>query len=112
MNFDNKAINNKLIENKNFKKYKNKIKMYKLNYSYKNSLGFYFNNFINNNFDNVKSLDSFYRKNFKKDLYYIVFGSDFFYNEINEIIENKKVNKSLKNKFLKNRILFYQILSK
>ena len=111
MNFDHEEKNSKFIEMIRFKKKKFKIKKRKLNFKPNKTLKKPVLEYIKNHFKKYKLKKSYFDKNYKNDMYNKIYGTDFFYNQISEI-KSRSINKKNLNKFLKNRILYLELIKK
>ena len=98
----NNRLNNAL-------KYKKTLKNFKLdiyNPKIDNNNRSYFTRYLQSNFNKIELLRTFYSKNFMKDLYYKIYGLDYFYNQASELYANKYLSYKQKNNLLKNRVLY------
>ncbi len=106
MHLTNSSKNNRL---NNALKYKKSLKNFKLdiyNPKTKNNNKAYFIKYLQSNFTKIELLETFYSKNFMKDLYYMIYGLDYFYNQASELLANKYLSNKQKNNLLKNRVIY------
>jgi hypothetical protein len=108
--FDDMHLVNSLKNNRlnDALKYKKTLKNFKLDiFKPKiNNNRIYFSKYLELNFKKIKSLETFYSKNFTKDLYYKLYGLDYFYNQVSELLANKYLSNIQKNNLLKSRVLY------
>ena len=108
--FDDMHLVNSLKNNRlnDALKYKKTLKNFKLDiFKPKiNNNRIYFSKYLELNFKKIKSLETFYSKNFIKDLYYKLYGLDYFYNQVSELLANKYLSNIQKNNLLKSRVLY------
>lgn len=57
-------------------------------------------------------MNTYYKSNYKKDLYYKNYGIDYFYNHLSQFLFEKKLSLKGKNNLLKDRALLIKVISK
>jgi hypothetical protein len=111
MNLQIVEKNSNLLETIKYKKTLKNFKIQKFQNN-KNILKNHFISLLKQNFFNIYELDTYYRSNFKKDLYYSYYGIDYFYNHLSQFLFEKKLSLKRRNKLLKNRALLIKVISK
>ena len=105
------------IQKKNYNlldtiKYKKTLKNFKIQKYQFNKKIFrsYFIQFLKTNFSRMYEINSYYKKNYKKDMYFKNYGIDYFYNFLSQILFEKKLSLKSKNNLLKNRTLLVKVI--
>lgn len=105
------------IQKKNYNlldtiKYKKTLKNFKIQKYQFNKKIFrnYFIQFLKTNFSRMYEINSYYKKNYKKDMYFKNYGIDYFYNFLSQILFEKKLSLKSKNNLLKNRALLVKVI--
>lgn len=95
-------------------KYKKKLKNFKIQKFQPNKriLRNHFISFLKENFSNINEMNTYYKSNYKKDLYYKNYGIDYFYNHLSQFLFEKKLSLKEKNNLLKDRALLIKVISK
>jgi hypothetical protein len=110
MNLQIQEKNFGLLEIINYKKTLKNFKIQKFQYN-KTILKEHFIPFLKKNFSKINEINSYYKLNYKKDLYYKCYGIDYFYNQLSQLLFEKKLSLKAKNDLLKNRALLIKVFT-